>query len=268
MGWHGKEMNDTFSTFAPLRVISPTVTRIMIAGQVTLFLVWWALATPAIIPKPWEVMDSLKDLWSQGLVGDLYTSLVLYLEAVLCATALSLTLAYASCIPFFRPIAEGWGKMRFLGLIGLPFLFTLYLSGAHELKLAMLTFSISVFLVTSMVDVLDSIPKEKYDLARTLRMNEWQVVWEVQVLGRADCMFDAVRQNAAIGFMMLGMVEGLFRSEGGIGTVLMTQDKHFHLASVAAIQLAILVIGLSQDWMLGVLKNVCCPYATLLLERR
>jgi len=39
----------------------------------------------------------------------------------------------------------------------------------------------------------------------------------VIVLGRADAAFDAMRQNAAMGWMMLTMVEGISRSEGGIG---------------------------------------------------
>jgi len=52
-----------------------------------------------------------------------------------------------------------------------------------------------------MIDVVAQVPKEKFDLARTLRMGEWRVVWEVIVLGRADAAFDAMRQNAAMGWM-------------------------------------------------------------------
>lgn len=251
----------------PNQVISRRAFRTMVVGQVFLFLLAW-YAMPDVIPKPGEVLASLRDLFSNGLIADLYTSVVLYLEAVALATALSLGLAYASTIPFFRPAADMWSNLRFLGLVGLPFLFTLYLSGAHELKLALLTFSISVFIVTGMLDVIAAIPKDKFDLARTLRMGEWQVMWEVVILGRIDVAFDVVRQNAAIGWMMLCVVEGLFRSEGGIGTTLMTADKHFHLADIAAIQILFLVVGLTQDWLIGVIKNTVCPYATLLLERR
>lgn len=262
-------MNYFESMFAPNRVVSPpTAIRIMIAGQIAIFIVWWTFATPAVIPKPVEVLNAFGDLWSEGLVGDLYTSLLLYMQALAISTALSLLIAYSSALAFFRPASELWAKLRFLGIVGLPFLLTLYLRGAHQLKLALLTFSISVFMVTSMLDVLDQIPKEKYDLARTLRMDDWQVLWEVQVLGRADMMIDCVRQNSAMGWMMLSVVEGLFRSEGGIGTTLVTMDKHFHLAAMAALQITFLGLGLGQDYLIGVLKNICCPYAKLLLERR
>lgn len=256
------------SVFAPNRAASRNAVRILIFGQVVMALAYWKFATPDIIPKPTAVIAAFGDLLSDGLVEQLLVSLTLYGEALLLATVLSLALCYASAMQFFRPLAEGWGKLRFLGMIGLPFLFTLYLSGAHQLKLALLTFSISVFLLTGMMDVVDFIPREKFDLARTLRMGEWRVVWEVVVLGRADVMFDVVRQNAAIGWMMLPMIEGLWKSEGGIGALLDVQNKHFGLEAIFAIQISILVLGLAQDWLIGVVKNICCPYASLLLERR
>jgi len=109
------------------------------------------------------------------------------------------------------------------------------------------------------------VPKDKLDYARTLRMSEWRVVWEVVVLGTADQAIEAMRQNAAIGWMMLTVVEGLSRSDGGVGAMLLNQNKHFHLDSVFAIQIAILVIGLGQDYMMGMFKRAVCPYAYLKL---
>lgn len=257
-----------WSVFKPNAVLSKRSMKILIVGQGAAFMVAWAWLTPAVIPKPMEVLSAFGRLWAGGIVGDLFTSVGLYVEAVAWATIISLGLAYVSAVGFFLPAAQAWSKLRFLGLVGLSFLFTLYIHGVHDLKLALLVFSISVFLLPGMMDVLDSIPREKYDLARTLRMGEWEVVWEVIILGRLDVAIDIIRQNAAIGWMMLGMVEGLFRSEGGIGTLLMTQYKHFHLAEVAAIQITILGVGVFQDYAFGWVKAVCFPYASLLLERR
>lgn len=261
-------MNQFRGLFSPNRVFSKSAVRILACGQLAVFVLFWTFGTSAVIPKPMEVLQSLRELWGNGLAADLYVSLVLYVEAVVLSAVFSLLLAYASVIPFFGPLATLWEKFRFLGMVGLPFLFTLYLSGAHELKLALMIFGISVFMVTSMVDVVQSIPKEKYDLARTLRMGEWQVVWEVIVLGRIDVAFDVLRGSAAMGFMLLPFVESMFRSEGGIGAVLMTQNKYFRLSEVAAIQICILVIGLGQDAAIGAAKRLVCPYASLLLERR
>jgi NitT/TauT family transport system permease protein len=254
--------------FTPNRILPSRTMSYIIIGETAAFILLWAIATPPVIPKPLEVVYAFDMMWFNGIAGELLTSLTLYAEALFLASILSLTIAYLSTIPVFRPIAEAWSKLRFLGLVGLPFLFTLYIHGVHWLKLSLLTFSISVFLVTSMLDVVDFIPKEKYDLARTLQMSEWEVLWEVVVLGRIDVAFDVIRQNAAIGWMMLPMIEGLFKSEGGIGAVLDIQNHHFHLSEIAAIQLMVIVIGLGQDYLIGFVKHIVCPYATLLLERR
>jgi NitT/TauT family transport system permease protein len=94
------------------------------------------------------------------------------------------------------------------------------------------------------------------------------VVWEVVVLGTAAQAWEVLRQNAAIGWMMLTMVEGISRSEGGVGAMLLNQSKHFHLAEVFAIQILILAVGLLQDYGIGVLRRFTCPYADLTLERK
>src|SRR5207237_4344113 len=99
-------------------------------------------------------------------------------------------------------------------------------------------------------------------------MSEWRVVWEVVILGTADRAFEVLRQNAAIGWMMLTMVEGIVRSEGGVGTMLLNESKHFRLGDVFAIQLVILFVGVFQDYAIGAVKSVVCPYAALTLERR
>jgi len=142
------------------------------------------------------------------------------------------------------------------------------LGGGHTLKLALLVFGMTVFFVTSMAAVILDLPKERFDHARSLGMSEWRVVWEVVILGTADEAFEVLRQNAAIGWMMLTMVEGISRAEGGIGAMLLNQNKHFHIAEVFAIQIVILAVGIAQDYAIGALRSLFCPYAVLTLERK
>jgi len=229
----------------------------------------WATSSYVFLPKPMDVLRAFTDLWShEGLGQELIISFLLNIQAIAWAALISLGLAYLTVVPFFRPIVLALSKGRFLSMVGLTFFFTVLFTSGHQLKVGLLVFGVTVFFVTSMIDVVAQVPKEKFDLARTLRMGEWRVVWEVIVLGRADAAFDALRQNAAMGWMMLTMVEGISRSEGGIGALLLNQNKHFHLEAVFAIQLSILVIGLFQDYMLGVAKKFICPYADLQLEQR
>ncbi|RYF54482.1 MAG: ABC transporter permease subunit, partial [Cytophagaceae bacterium] len=138
----------------------------------------------------------------------------------------------------------------------------------HSLKVWLLVFGITVFFVTSMVGVVQTVSRNELNHARTLRMSEWQVVWEVIILGRIEMVFDVIRQNFAIAWALLTLVEGISRSEGGVGTLLLNQNKHFHLDAVFAIQLAILLVGIALDYGIGFLKRLFCPYASLTLDQR
>lgn len=256
------------SLFTPNSVLSKTAVRDLVFAQLALLALIWSFSPFVYLPRPTETLQALSGLWTDGLGSELVTSLILNIEALVVGTFLSLLLAYSSRIPLMKPVVAVIGKLRFLSMAGLAFFFTLMASNGHELKLYLLVFSVSVFFVTGMADVIAGIPSEQYDLARTLKMNEWQVLWEVVILGQADKAFDVMRQNAAISWMMLTMVEGMARSGGGIGTVLLDQNRHFHLAAVFAIQLVILACGLGQDYFIGALKLWFCPYSELAVEHR
>ena len=261
-------MNQAIEVLSPNRVISKQTVRWLVGLQLLMLFFVWFFSPTIFLPKPTEVLQALSEMWMEGLGGELITSFYLNLQAIALSTILSLLLAYLTVIPFFRPIVTLLSKLRFLSMVGLTFFFTLMATTGHELKLYLLVFSVSVFFVTGMAEVVASIPKEKFDLARTLRMGEWRVVYEVVVLGQADKAFEVLRQNAAMGWMMLTMVEGISRSEGGVGAMLLNQNKHFHLNAVFAIQISILLLGLGQDYAIGLLRNLFCPYADLKLERK
>jgi NitT/TauT family transport system permease protein len=254
--------------FSPNKAVSRTTMLIIVGIQlVVLFGAWYT--TGPLIPKPHEIWGALGKLVSEGdLIRELVVSTGLCLEALGIAILISAIISYLTVLPFFRPVAFIVSKGRFLTLVGLSFVFTLMVSGGHGLKVWLMVFGITVFFVTSMVAMIDAIPKAEFNHARTLRMSEWQTVWEVVILGRIDQVFEIIRQNFAIAWMMLTMVEGISRSEGGIGTMLLNQNKHLHLDAVFAIQFVILTVGIGMDYLIGVLKNICCPYASLTLERK
>lgn len=262
-------MKDVARVFEPNHTATSSAMRIVVAVQVVLALGIWFVAPFQVLPTPPEVFAALGTLWmEQGLGQELIISFLLNLEALAWTVALSLGLCYCTVMPFFRPLAGAVAKGRFLGLIGLTFVFTLLVGGGRHLKVSLLVFGMTVFFVTSMASEIEAIPKSKFDHARTLRMSEWRVVWEVVVLGTFDKAIEVMRQNAAIGWMMLTMVEGISRAEGGVGAMLLNQNKHFHLPEVFAIQLVILSVGLGQDYGIGLFKRLVCPYAELTLERK
>lgn len=261
-------MNQILAAFTPNKAISKSTLKLLICLQVGLFFLVWAFSPFVFLPSIRETASALSNQWSLGLGGALVISFTANLEAIGVASLLSLGLAYLTVLKGMRPIIDFLCKLRFLSMIGLGFFFTIMTHNDNQLKISLLVFSISVFFVTSMTDVIATIPKEQYDLARTLGMGPWRTVWEVVVLGQIDKAFDVLRQNAAIGWMMLTMVESRVMGEGGIGSMLVTEDKHLFLPAILAIQLTIFSVGIGQDYLIGAAKNLFCPYSNLAVERK
>lgn len=255
--------------FLPNRIVSKKMMLLLAISQVAIAFLIWLNSPFAVLPQPGEVVVSFGRLWmAQGLSREIWTSFTLNMEALGLSSLISLVLAYLTVLPVFQPVVLGISKGRFLGLVGLTFVFTVIFGGGHSLKLALLVFGMTVFLVTSLAAEVEGIARDDFDYARTLRMNEWHLVWEVVVRGTLDRAIEMIRQNAAIGWVMLTMVEGIVRSEGGVGALLLAQERHFLLSDIFAVQLTILTIGLVQDYGIGVVKRILCPYAFLTLERR
>jgi NitT/TauT family transport system permease protein len=254
------------AAFEPNRVISRGQARLLGVAWLGSFFAVWALSRFDVLPTPWQVVSAVPALLRQGLIGHLAASLSSSLAALAWSTALSMGFAYFSVVPALRPLTELASKLRFLGFAGIGLAFTLWLQGGHALKVALITFGMTGFFIAALHDEVRAIPLERFDYARSLGMGEWRVVWEVVVLGTLDRALDILRQNAAMGWMLLTTVETLVRSEGGVGVLLANQSKHLQLDSLFALQLVIFTIGVLQDYALGGLKNLLCPYAALKVQ--
>lgn len=257
-----------------LRALSPNTyisggaaQALFTAWAVLLLLTWWMYPS-VLVPNPGEVFLAIGSVWQEGLLYELLISFKTYGEALAITALISMGLAYATVMPIMRPPVTILTKSRFLSMAGLTFMFTLATGGGHWLKVALLVFGMSVFTLDAMTRMVEGVTQEQYNHARTLRMSEWRAVWEVVIRGKADQALDILRQNAAMGWMMIGMVEGLVRSEGGVGSMLLNATKHFHMADVFAIQITILILGLIQDWFIGVVRVILFPYADLRVERK
>lgn len=249
--------------FRPNASITANAYRGIILVEIVLLFGVWCLV-PQEIPGPLAVFGAIKDMiLTQGLLGEFYTSLVLNGQAIIISTILSLGLSYAATMNAVRPLANMVAKGRFVSLVGLGFVLTLYVGGGHALKLWELVIGMTVFFTVSMVDVVLKVREDYKDYVRTLRANEWEVMYQTQIRGTLADAFDILRQNAAMGWLMLAMVEGTVRSEGGIGTMLVDSNKHFNLAMIFAIQSVFVTVGIGQDALIVWLKNITCPYAAL-----
>jgi NitT/TauT family transport system permease protein len=252
------------NAFLPNRPIDRTVALALVGFWVGLAFLVWLLSPFASLPTPAEVWRALGDLWmTQGMAPELFTTLKLILHALLFTVIISLLLSYATVIAAMRPLVAAVSKLRFLGLTGLVIPFTLITGGGYDLKVWLLTFGMTTYFVTAMAQVVIEIPREQFDHMRVLGAGELRILWEVVIRGTLDKALDVLRQNLAIGWTMITMVEGISRAEGGLGAMILNQNKHFKLPEVYAIMLLILVVGLLLDYAMAALARTLTPYAQL-----
>src|SRR6266540_1828298 len=209
-----------------------------------LLLAVWFFNPIKALPFSGEVLRAFGHMWSaaggQGLLYNIYVTLKLNIVGLGYAAIISLAIAYLSVIPLF-PI--GW-----------------------PMKVAMLTTGMSFFLVTSMTGVIASIPRMKYELAKVLGYNDWQVFYSVIVRPTLPEMIDMIAQNAAIGWVMITAIETYNRTEGGIGSQIYAYSSTNNLAEVYAYLLIIGAIAVAEDLFFKLIKRLMFPYS-LIAER-
>ena len=257
-------MKKILQVFEPLRVVNHQTIILLIVIEIIAVLLLWQSIGSLLIPSPVKVSKSFFIiLTSKEFFDNLFSSLGLTLRGMFFSIIIALVIGYLSLIPFFRPVSTFITKCRYLTLTGLIFLFTLLTQNGHQLKISLLIFGIVPFFVTSLVSIFQNINSQEYDLCRTLKMNNWQTLKEVVIIGRIDSVFEVMRQNFAISWMMITMVEGLSMSEGGLGTMLIKSNKYIDLGSVFGVLFIILLLGIFFDYMLGKLRIWLFPYTKI-----
>ncbi len=262
-------MKKFLDLFSPNKTIDKKTITIMVIAQVTILLFSWIYLTPELVPKPMGILTAWKSLASTGgLVQDLYASTKLCFHAIFISVCVSVTMAYLTILPFFKPSGFIMRKLRFLPMAGLSFVFTLMSTDGYDLKIKLLVFGMSVFIVDSMIGVVQSVTDNEYNHARTIFGSEWKVVYERVILGKAHMILNAVKQNFAIAWTMLTFAEGLVRSDGGVGALMLNENKHLQLDSVFAILMSLFFVGILIDYLFGVVRNILFPYADLSTNKR
>ncbi len=256
-------------SITPNKSLGNSTKNIVVVFWLCCTMLLWFFSGSHLLPTPIDILSALKMMIAdKNFIGELLTSTTFCMKAMFYAIMVSFLVAYLSVIPIFRPICAFVAKMRFLSTAGLTFFIGEITPDSGVKKLVMLSFAITVFLVTSMLSIIMDVKKDELDYARTLKFTEWRAVWEVIIRGKIDLMFECIRQNFAIAWMMLAMAETLCRAEGGIGIMLTDTDKHFHLDEVFAIQIVVLCVGIFFDFMLKKFRGWLFPYSLLKLERK
>jgi NitT/TauT family transport system permease protein len=250
--------------FEPFSVINRKTVLILAAIEIVIAVLLWQFASGDLIPTPGKVLSAMNEVFTRSsFMDDFFASLILTLKGMGISIVIALIISYLSLIPVFAPIANFIVKCRYLTLTGLIFLFVLITSNGSQLKMSLLIFGIVPFFTTSLLSIIAEINRQEYELCRTLRMSTWRTLWEVVIVGRFDSVFEVMRQNFAIAWMMITMVEGYSMSEGGLGTLIIKYNKVVNLPAVFAILIIIFVIGILFDLLLGQMRKWLFPYTNL-----
>lgn len=250
--------------FLPNRPIDKTMALLLTIFWLGFAFLIWVFSPFESLPGPAETWGALGRLWwEEGMGRELGSTLGLIFRALFITVLSAMLLSYLTVIAAFRPMVEGIAKLRFLGLTGLIPLFTLLSGGGYSFKVALLTFGMTTYFVTAMAQIVVELPRESFEHMRVMGASELRIIWEVVILGTFDKALEVLRQNVAIGWTMITMVEGYERSGGGLGALILNENKHFKLPEVYAILIVVLLVGLVLDYAMGLLSRLLCPYVQL-----
>jgi ABC-type nitrate/sulfonate/bicarbonate transport system permease component len=252
-----------FRPFEPLNPSTEWGLRLFWLGFVLLL---WFVGTSGekhMLPTPGQVWQGFSDLYTEGLIVHIGSSLWLCAKATVISLLATLLLVYLSPIPFIQPISLFVSKLRYLPLTGITFYLAMMFQSAGSMQVAVLVIFMSTYFVTSMLSVIKDIPLEEFEHARSLKCSRWEIVWEVVVKGRLDYVLDTLRQNLAIVWMMLVTVESILVASGGLGVLIKNSDKFMNHGRIFALQIVILLLGLLIDVTLTYIRKTLFRYSQI-----
>lgn len=248
-------MRQLKNTFDPLHKASSSMTWAVYSVWIAATVLLWYATSSAIVPKPHRILGGIVTLFSNGFARDLMASLAFTFKAMSVAIAISFFLAFLYLIPAFRPLMRVVCKSRFLSTAGFTVVFAVMTPDTAHQKFALLVFCISVFQVVSFTDIMISATEDRIDYCRTMRFSSWRIVWEEMILAKRSDMLVSVRQNFAIAWVSLPMIETINRVDGGIGIVLEDLRRHFRYDQIFGVQVIVLLCGMGIDMAIEKLRS-------------
>ncbi len=256
------------SILTPFGQVPESVWMLLAVAQGAVLVLAMQTVNIPLVPTPGAVASGLMEVLKEGVLDDLGSSLWLNFEALVLTSVLSLALSYLHPTVFFQPLTTLVSKLRFAPMTGLSVVFSVVFGNDHYTKLALLTFGMTVFFVTAMNAVVETIPKNRLNHARSLGFSPWRVLWEVVILGKADQALEILRQVNGQGYMMLTMVEGIALSGGGIGAAILRNTKHQHVGPLWADILCVVIAGMLFDVGIVLVRQILCRHAYMGMEKK
>lgn len=237
-------------------------------GALIFIAVWLSVAESGLVPQtilpsPFKVLTSLKDLYyDDSLTGNIIFSLKLNVLGYLEAVAVALPIGFLiGLIPLFRALsARLISSLRYLPLPAGMGLFILWFGIGENMKVQFLSFGILVYLLPVVVQRIDEVHDVYIQTIKTLGASKWQTVRHVFMPDCFSRISDDIRVLVAISWTYIIIAEVVNKSEGGIGALAYTSARQSRVDKVFAILIIIVLIGFIQDKLFVVLDRNIFPF--------
>jgi len=222
----------------------------------------WSLSHSTLIPPIQKIIFSYQSLVVQDkLFLEILTSSILFGKCLFWVILISFISSYLSVIPIINPVVQLEAKFRAISIVGIQLFFTTIASDDYHLKIWIIGFFTTPWLITSMLDIIKNIPPEEYDHARTLRFPEWYVTWHVVIRGQFHLVMDAIIQVSLMIVVFLPVAEKIIKSDGGIGYLLTSLERFHDNTKIYAIDILLVILVSLLITILKWIRDLFCPYA-------
>jgi NitT/TauT family transport system permease protein len=211
----------------------------------------WYFNPIQAMPQPGEVLRAYQRLFTakggSNVLFNTWVTVQLNFLGLLYATIISVTVSYLAVFPACKALNRFIQLLRYAPIIAfsLPFLYVFTIG--RPMKIALMTTGMTFFLATAQTSVIEAIPRMKLELAKVLGFNGWGTFKNFILRPTLPDMLEMVRQNSAIGWLMVIAIETSNRTEGGIGAQIYGYQMTGQLPEVYAYLLIIGALALIQD---------------------
>jgi ABC-type nitrate/sulfonate/bicarbonate transport system permease component len=214
--------------------------------------------------KPLDVISTVIGfLTSVTFYDDFFATLMFVAKGMFFAMLLTMLLAYLHTIEFFKAYIDFITKCRYLTFATVMTMFTMHSESLSGLKMTLLLFGTIPFFVTSFVadtSLGRGTPEYQLNKAYVNRKGKWEALFEVVIVGKLDRVFEVIRQNYAIAWMVITTVEANALNEGGIGTMVSKANRVMNLGNLMAIALLVILLGVLFDFTFGWARTALFEY--------
>ena len=203
---------------------------------------------PIFLPNPLDVLDSLRDLFTEGLLlSDARASL----QRVAIGFGISLLISV--------PLGLAMGTFKSMEALFEPLLI-IWFGFAETPKIALILIGTMFFNTLMIANVVWQVPTDLIRVALTLGASNVAVFTRVIFPHSVPGAIDAARVNLAAAWNLIVVAE-LFAADEGLGYRIVRSQKFLQIDTIFAVLIVIGILGLTSGLLLRTARNRLAPWS-------